>query len=412
MPFTNAFNIETNLDLRIPQREGWTVIRDYYSQSDAERFVGVVLPVGCGKSTLIAITPFAISAQRVLIVAPGTRIRDQLGNDMKSSSSVNIYEMRSVLSPDAQFPETVVVASGTVNHDDIANAEIVISNIQQIAGEENRWLDEFGDDFFDLILVDEGHHNTAASWQQVFNRFPNARVINFSATPTRADGHLMEGHVIYSFPVVRAIQAGFVKRLTAKMLRPSELTYIDRTSGVERTIGLQEVIDLGQQEAEFRRGIVMSDQTLSSIVDCSIGELRRLRQETGEQRLKIIASALNIDHCIQITEAFRARNLRAAYVHSREGQTANQQIFQKLENHELDVIVQARMLGEGFDHKYLAVAMVGSIFANLSPFVQFVGRIMRAIEQNAPKSLLNRGAVIFHAGSKCGSALERFQRIQ
>ncbi len=219
----------------------------------------------------------------------------------------------------------------------------------------------------------------------------------------------MEGQIIYSFPVVRAIQAGYIKRLSAKMLRPSELTYVDRSTNEERTIDLQEVIELGQQSAEFRRGIVMSDETLSSIVDCTIGELRRLRQETGEQRLKIIASALNIDHCIQITEAFRTRNLRAAYVHSREGQNANQCVFQQLENHELDVIVQARMLGEGFDHKYLAVAMVGSIFANLSPFVQFVGRIMRVVEQNSPDSPLNRGVVVFHAGANIAQRWRDFR---
>ena len=401
MTFTNTFDIENNQQLRIPQRKGWMKIRQHFDNTNAEigQFVGVVLPVGCGKSGLIATTPYALQAQRVLVIAPGTRIRDQLSEDMKSSSANNFYEKCGVLASGEPFPETVVVASGAVNHDDILNAEIVISNIQQIAGEENRWLDALGNDFFDVILVDEGHHNTAASWRQVFSRFPGARVINYSATPTRADGQLMEGQIIYSFPVIQAIQAGYVKRLTAKMLRPSELTYIDSSSGQKRTVGLQEVIKLGQENAEFRRGIVMSEQTLSSIVDCTIGELRRLRQETGEQRLKIIASALNIDHCIQITEAFRARNLSVEYVHSREGQSTNQRVFQQLNNHELDVIVQARMLGEGFDHKYLAVAMVGSIFANLSPFVQFVGRIMRVVEQNAPDSPLNRGVVVFHAGA-------------
>ncbi|WP_164887395.1 DEAD/DEAH box helicase [Hahella sp. KA22] len=410
MTFIEPFDIENNQNLRAPQREGWLAIRDHYNNNiGAERFVGIVLPVGCGKSGLISVTPYALQAQRVLVIAPGTRIRDQLGADMKSSSATNFYERCSVLPGNANYPETVVVASGTVNHDDIENADIVVSNIQQIAGEENRWLDEYENDFFDLILVDEGHHNAAASWQQVFNRFPNARVINFSATPTRSDGQLMEGHVIYSFPVIRAIQAGYVKRLSAKMLRPSELTYIDRSNGEERTIGLQEVIDLGQQDAEFRRGIVMSEHTLASIVDCSIGELRRLREETGEQRLKIIASALNIDHCIQITESFRARGLRAGYVHSREGTDANQRVFQQLENHELDVIVQARMLGEGFDHRFLAVAMVGSIFANLSPFVQFVGRIMRVVEQNDPDNPVNRGVVVFHAGANVAQRWNDFR---
>lgn len=408
--FTNQFNIEDNESLRIPQREGWVHLRDHYNATPPTRFASIVLPVGCGKSGLIAITPYALNAQRVLVITPGTRIRDQLGNDMKSSSADNFYQKCAILNRNTDFPETVVVASGKVNHDDFENADIVVSNIHQIAGEENRCLDDFENDFFDLILVDEGHHNTATSWQQVFERFPNARVINFSATPARADGQLMEGEVIYSFPVLRAIQAGYVKRLTAKMLRPSELTYVDSNSGDERTIGLEEVIELGQESAEFRRGIVMSEESLSSIVDCTISELWRLREETGEQRLKIIASALNMDHCIQIVEAFSARGLRADYVHSRrEGQNTNQRVFQRLENHEIDVIVQARMLGEGFDHKYLAVAMVGSIFANLSPFVQFVGRIMRVLEQNMPDSLLNRGVVVFHAGANVAQRWDDFR---
>jgi superfamily II DNA/RNA helicase len=259
-------------------------------------------------------------------------------------------------------------------------------------------------------LRDEAHHNTAESWQQVKRRFPNARIVNFSATPSRPNGRIMEGRIIYSFPVLQAIEAGYVKRLRAKMLRPTELRYVDRSSNEERVIGAEEVRLLGEIDAEFRRGIVMSEETLGSIVDQSIFELRRLRQETGEQKLKIIASAINLDHCIQITEAFRARGLQAGYVHSREGQ-ANDRVFQQLENHELDVIVQARMLGEGFDHPYLAVAMVGSIFANLSPFVQFIGRIMRAIEQNAPGHPLNQGVVVFHVGANVARRWDDFRQF-
>ncbi len=184
---------------------------------------------------------------------------------------------------------------------------------------------------------------------------------------------------------------------------------IDGSLTVERTIGLEEVISLGEQSAEFRRGIVQSEESLGSIVDCSIEELRRLRDETGEQRLKIIASAIDISHCIQITGAFRSRGLRAEYVHSREGQPANDRILRSLDNHEIDVIVQSRMLGEGFDHKYLSVAMVGNIFANLSPFVQFVGRVMRAIVQNSPDSTLNRGVVVFHAGANVAKRWDDFR---
>lgn len=56
--------------------------------------------------------------------------------------------------------------------------------------------------------------------------------------------------------------------------------------------------------------------------------------------------------------------------------------------------------GEGFDHPYLSVVMVRSIFSNLGPFVQFIGRIMRAIEQDQPGHPLNQGVVVFHLGAK------------
>src|ERR1019366_10402500 len=104
------------------------------------------------------------------------------------------------------------------------------------------------------------------------------------------------------------------------------------------------------------------------------------------------------------------RGQRADYVHSREDSAVNDRVMQKLENHELDVIVQVRKLGEGFDHPFLAVAAVFSIFRNLSPFVQFVGRIMRVIEHGAPGHPLNNGVVVFHAGANIARRWEDFQQ--
>ena len=182
------------------------------------------------------------------------------------------------------------------------------------------------------------------------------------------------------------------------------------TEGYNLTeVTLDEVRRLGEDDADFRRSIVTSRETPNTIVDASIRELERLRTVTGDNRLKIIASALNYHHCQQIVEAYRARGRRADYVHSREGSVANQRVMQRLESHQLDVIVQVRKLGEGFDHRFLSVAAVFSIFSNLSPFVQFVGRIMRVIQQNAPDHVLNQGVVVFHAGGNIARQWADFQ---
>lgn len=390
--------ITNNPFLRVPQREAYDEISKHFNDPNADREVGIVLPVGCGKSGLIAIAPFAVRAQRVLVLSPGLRIADQLFKDFDPTSGRLFYQKCRVL-PGPTYPEPAEIRGDTTNKADLDEADVVITNIQQLQGVSNKWLSQLPPDYFDLILVDEGHHNVAESWEGLRQKFPTARIVNFSATPTRADGQLMAGKVIYSFPIFKAIAAGFIKRLKAVVLNPATLKYVRREDDHEVEVSLEEVKRLGEEDSDFRRSIVSSKETLATIVDCSIRELVGLRSSTGDKRHKIIASALNYHHCIQIVEAYAARGFRAAYIHSREDSATNDKILGKLENHELDVIVQVRKLGEGFDHPYLSVAAVCSIFRNLSPFVQFVGRIMRAIVQNEPDNALNRGVVVFHAGA-------------
>jgi superfamily II DNA or RNA helicase len=410
-PFqTREPNITGNDHLRTPQREAYAELAKFASDPDAEqREIGIVLPVGCGKSGCITLTPFAFNARRTLVVAPGVPIAGQLHDDFDPARPDMFYIKCDILQGQP-YPEPVEIRGTTTNKADLEEADVVITNIQQLQGAANRWLEDLPADFFDLILFDEGHHNVAASWDALRARFPNARIVNFSATPTRADGQLMAGRILYSYPVFRAIQEGYIKRLKAVVLNPRTLRYVRREDGQEIEVTLEEVRQLGEQDADFRRSIVTSTETLNTIVDASIRELDKLRTATGDNRLKIIASALNFEHCRQIVEAYRARGRRADYVHSREDSAANDRVMQKLENHQIDVIVQVRKLGEGFDHPFLAVAAVFSIFRNLSPFVQFVGRIMRVIEPNAPGHPLNNGVVVFHAGANIARRWEDFQQ--
>lgn len=400
--------IADNRLLRIPQREAFAALQDFATTLSADREAGIVLPVGCGKSGCIALAPFAFGSDRCLVIAPGVRIADQLYRDFDPTQPEMFYLRTGVL-VQPPYPEPVEIRGTTTNRGDLDDADVVVTNIQQLQGHDNRWLQSLPDDYFDLILFDEGHHSVAATWDALKQKFPTARIINLSATPLRADGLRMAGRIIYSYPVFRAIQEGYIKRLKALVLNPRTLRYVRREDGEEIEVPLEEVRRLGEEDADFRRSIVTSAETLNTIVDASIRELDRMRGATGDNRLKIIASALNFEHCRQIVEAYRSRGRRADYVHSREDSAANDRVLTRLENHELDVVVQVRKLGEGFDHRYLSVAAVFSIFSNLSPFVQFVGRIMRVIVQNDSQSILNQGTVVFHAGANVARRWQDFQ---
>jgi len=403
-------SILDNDRLRVPQREAYRHIHEHFADPAKPSEVGIVLPVGCGKSGLITVTPFALESSRVLVVAPGLRIAAQLLADFDPGNPAMFYRKTAVLGG-SEFPEAAEIRGKATNRGDLDVADVVVTNIHQLQGKANRWLQELPSDFFDLIIFDEAHHNVADSWDLLRRAFPAARIVNLSATPMRADGQRMSGDVIYSYPVVDAIRAGYVKALRAVVLNPKTLRYVRHEDSREIEVSLSEIRQLAETDAKFRRSIVSSAESLSSIVDASIQELHRLRTETGDKRLKIIASALNQRHCIQIKKAYLERNLRADFIHSKESATENRRILEKLENHELDVIVQVRMLGEGFDHPHLAVAAVFSVFRSLSPFAQFVGRIMRVLDQDAPDSPRNRGVVVFHAGSNAARVWSDFQEF-
>lgn len=403
-------SVTGNTELRVPQVDAFAAIANHDFSDPDRREVGVVLPVGCGKSGLLALAPFAVRACRALLVAPNVKIADQLLRDLTPSEPKYFYLKRKVIAA-PPYPEAAEIRGTATNVSDLDEADIVVTNIHQLQREDNTWLASLPQDFFDLIMFDEGHHNVADSWQTLREHFPQARILNVSATPTRADGRVMAGEIIYSYPISHAVEKGYVKRVNGYRLNPSTLHYVRREGEAEVEVELDEVRRLGEVDAKFRRSIVSSEASLTTIAEASRQKLYEMREKTGESRLKIIASALNMEHCKQIVSKYRELGLRADFVHSKEDSKANDRVHQKLDNHQLDVIVQVRKLGEGFDHPFLSVAAVFSIFSHLGPFMQFVGRIMRVIPDVDPFDPVNDGVVVFHVGGNITGVWNDFQEF-
>jgi superfamily II DNA or RNA helicase len=136
-------SIVENQELRKPQRDGFLAIQDYFSKADADREVGLILPVGCGKSGLIAITPFALKSKRTLVIAPGRDIADQLLKDFDPTSTQFFYKKCSVLTGPT-YPEAAEIREA--NRTDLDEADVVVTNIHQLQGAENKWLSQLPSD--------------------------------------------------------------------------------------------------------------------------------------------------------------------------------------------------------------------------------------------------------------------------
>ena len=253
---TVEYEIDENIELRDPQREGHAATLEHFGSSGEAAIIQ--LPVGCGKSGLIALVPFGLAHGHVLVISPNITIRDSLYADLNITDRRSCFwRKRSVLSPETMLagPHVAVLDGKDANIHDCEKSHIVLTNIQQLASSADRWLPNFEDFFFDLILVDEGHHSAAKSWEKVFDRFPNAKVVSLTATPYRADDKEITGKLVYRYSFKRAMVKGYIKRLQAVYVAPSELTFT--YEGDTKTHTLDEVLQLKEEEW-FSRGVALS----------------------------------------------------------------------------------------------------------------------------------------------------------
>lgn len=400
------FNIQDNEALREPQRDGYLAAYDFFKKGGKEAIIQI--PVGCGKSGLASLLPLGIAAGRVLMIAPNITIRGELFDtcDITNRQKCFWRRMRVLEEKDMKLgPLACNLEEGNISV--CEECHIVITNIQQLATNTEKWLKKFPDNFFDMIIVDEGHHSAATSWKKVFEKFPTAKIINLTATPFRSDRQKLGGELVYRYPFKNASIKGYIKKLRASYVAPSELTFTDK--GKTKTYSLQEVLKMKDEEW-FSKGVALSEPCNISIVDNSLEKLEKLRQSgTGHQ---IIAVACSIHHAQQIRALYSERGYVAEVIHSYLKEEEKGRIIRDLKNGTLDCIVQVQMLGEGFDHQKLSVAAIFNPFRSLAPYIQFVGRILRVIVQNDSIHPDNYGYIVTHVGLNLDQQLKKFKEFE
>jgi DNA repair protein RadD len=385
-------DIEGNAQLREPQQEAHAAVRRHFSTK--RDHVILQIPVGCGKTGVIATLPFGIARGRVLVITPNLTIRTGVAEALDASNPRNFWRKTGVLRDFSSGPYRAVLDGIDANLHDCNDSHFVVANIQQLASSADRWLPQFPRNYFDMILIDEGHHNVAPSWTKVFDRFPEAKVVSLTATPFRGDGVRPVGEVIYRYPFTRAMVNGYIKQIHSRNVAPSEIFFTYRDDEHRHT--LEEVLEL-REETWFRRGVALSPECNRHIVDSSVGYLNGTREKTGFHH-QLIAVACSVDHARQIRALYEERGLSTREIHSDMEREKQEEVLDALKRGRLDCVVQVQMLGEGFDHPPLGVAAIFRPFRSLSPYIQFVGRAMRVVHENKPDHADNQAYLVSHVG--------------
>ena len=161
------------------------------------------MATGLGKTVVFAkvIEEFVKHKKRVLIIAHREELLEQAANKIKAITGYNcVYEKA----------KSTCIGS---------RCKIVLGSIQTIS-KKNR-LSKFKKDYFDLIVVDEAHHCTSATYQNVLKYFDNAYVLGVTATPDRSDKKMLSSYFnseAYEYNIRDGIQNKYLCPIKAKTI--------------------------------------------------------------------------------------------------------------------------------------------------------------------------------------------------
>lgn len=217
-----------------------------------------------------------------------------------------------------------------------------------------------------LLLVDEVHKGTSSSFQGVRNRYPSIKVLGLTATPYRAKNE--EGE---------HLQDWF-------------------GDNIIRTIGIQELIDVGQLVQPRYYSFKADDHVLHTWSRATKGYTNR----------RTIVFSRDTAHSFEIQRAFEENGVRAEVITAGsetlgitpQTPLQRQAIFQRFAAGETEVLISMYALCEGFDEPAAQFCMILREVGNIALYQQMVGRVLRVHESKRDGVILDFGGNVKNYG--------------
>lgn len=186
------------MELRPYQEEAKNAIFEQWKKGTRRTLL--VLPTGCGKTIVFAkVTEDCVRhGNRVLVLAHRGELLDQAADKIRKTTGLGCAVEKAEESCQGSW------------------FRIVVGSVQTLMREKR--LNQFPEDYFNTIIVDEAHHCISDSYQRVLKHFPDANVLGVTATPDRGDmrnlGQYFES-LAYEYTLPKAIKEGYLSPIKA-----------------------------------------------------------------------------------------------------------------------------------------------------------------------------------------------------
>ena len=230
----------------------------------------------------------------------------------------------------------------------------------------------------DLVIVDECHHIRARTWLKIIAAYPGIALIGLTATPCRSDGRGLGSSfdVLVECPQVAELITG--KYLVGtRIYAPAELDL----RGVRTQTGDYVVSELAER--------VNTDPLVGDIIT------HWFKHAAG---LKTIVFAVNVAHSRHIAAEYNKAGIKAEHLDGSTPKTERDAILSRLAGGDTQVIVNCKVLCEGYDLPDVACLVLARPTKQQGLYRQMVGRGLRPAEGKTHLVVLDHSGAIYRHG--------------
>lgn len=281
-----------------------------------------------------------------------------------------------------------------ISRDKIGKAhEIYLGLYQSMTGNED-WQQvykEFGQDFFDLIVIDECHRGSAkedSAWRDILEYFSSATQIGLTATPKEtkdvSSSHYF-GEPIYTYSLKQGIDDGFLAPYkVVKYVISNDATGFRPYKNQRDKYG-NIITDKVFEAGDFNKNIVLSDR--NKLVAKAIADFMK----ENNRYMKTIVFCKDIEHAQEMAMNLSNENpdlmkLDSRYVmtitgDNKEGKAQLDNFISPREKYPV-IATTSKLLTTGVDAKTCKLIVLDTNIASMTEFKQIIGRGTRVDENN------------------------------
>lgn len=302
------------------------------------------LPTGSGKTVIFAEFPrYFRMKKQMLVLAHREELLDQARDKLVRAN------------PDLK----VAVEQAGRNAD--PDSDVVVASVPTLGRKGSKRLQRLDPERFFLIVVDEAHHATAATYTRVLEHFgvfaPDTQKLlaGFTATPKRGDGQGLDAvfeKIVYSQNLPEMIQAGYLSPVA----------------------GYRVETDIDLSRVRTRMGDFVASHLSRAV---NVDERNDLVVRVFQDRLKnrqTLCFCVDVAHAHCLAHAFNSAGIPAAAVSGEMDRSERAKALEDFHTGRTRVLANCMVLTEGYDEPSVSGIILARPTKSSLLYTQMIGR--------------------------------------